>query len=73
MKPDKITKNPIVNNSGIISTGDNANNTVYQSNSLYPDIDWSKLEKELEMLKASSNFMSIKTFTDDESNLVKKH
>ena len=60
-----------MNNSGIISVGDNNTNQITSNNFHDYTIDWKRLEKELIDLELSNNLSSIKDFADEAMPYVK--
>lgn len=58
-------------NTGIISTGDNAKNVIHNNAEDFEKIQWEKLKQEIDALKINSD-ASIKKFTDEAAEAVEK-
>jgi len=61
----------IIHNSGIISTGNNAQNSVNNSSQSPLEVDWAKLEEELINIKGTNDLESIKSFAEEASIYTK--
>lgn len=58
-------------NTGIISTGNDAHNTIIHNSPKKPEINWEELRNEIELLKTNPD-ASIRKFAEEAEGAVKK-